>query len=222
MEASSSNIRSSTSQATQPRTNERGDLRTEVGLNSAAMEDTVMTSPDLLRSPSQYEGRAPGIRASSLPHTCSYNPDERMTQASFPVQLATAAYNAARPYTRLSVNDFLNRPSTSSTQATTRQKSTAAKASSGNDFDHPMVTPPHSSTTRSNNSFSSISSDSTLRPPFSVGEERYYRLNSLYHICMDATSTYIRGLLPPTRHKQNQLRRYPHSRLSPSPISSPP
>ncbi|PVH88219.1 hypothetical protein DL98DRAFT_365064, partial [Cadophora sp. DSE1049] len=54
----------------------------------------------------------------------------------------------------------------------------------------------------------SISSNSTLRPPFSIDEERYFRLNTLYHICMDATSTYINSLLPSTRHRHNQLPRH--------------
>ncbi|KAH9221504.1 hypothetical protein DL95DRAFT_381776 [Leptodontidium sp. 2 PMI_412] len=70
------------------------------------------------------------------------------------------------------------------------------------------MTPPSSSPASSEDSISSISSDSTLRPPFNITEQLSYLLNTLYHICMDATSTYINNLLPATRHRHNQLPRH--------------
>jgi len=194
MKSASSSFPSSRNQAAQPQTNGSAGFGASLGLSSPAMNDTEMTSPEHLES--QYEDQNLRARASSQTHMCSCNRRGWMTQTPSPIEHASAAYHAIRPYTRISVNGFLNHPETLGTQAQTWQNSTTANLSLGNDFDHPMVTPPNSSTTSSENSSSSISSDSDLRPPFSLNEECYFRLNTLYHICLDASSTYINSLLP--------------------------
>ncbi|KAF7877492.1 hypothetical protein EAF04_001169 [Stromatinia cepivora] len=45
----------------------------------------------------------------------------------------------------------------------------------------------------------SNASDSTIVPPISIPEQRYFLLNTLYQICLDATTTYIRALPNPSR-----------------------
>ena len=207
MESASSSFPSWRSQTPEPQTNDFAGFGTSPGLSSPAMNDAEIPSPDHLES--QYEGRDPMARASSQPHVGSCNQSGRIAPTQFRIEPGTAAYTAARPYTRLSVNDFLNHPPTSGTQAQTGHISTTANLSSGSNFDDPMVTPPNSSSTSSETSFSSISSDSNLRPPFGLSEERYFRLNILYHICLDASSEYINNLLPSARHRHNQL---PHHR----------
>ncbi|KAK0119147.1 hypothetical protein ONS95_008007 [Cadophora gregata] len=71
---------------------------------------------------------------------------ETSTRINFPNQLGTAAHSVARAYARILVNDFLNNPTTD-TQVQTGES--PAAASPGNDFDHPMVTPPKSTSARS-------------------------------------------------------------------------
>ncbi|KAH7364309.1 hypothetical protein BKA65DRAFT_490988 [Rhexocercosporidium sp. MPI-PUGE-AT-0058] len=187
----------------------------------ASMEDTEMTTPNPFQRPNQRNNQTPTTSASVQPHICSYNRDERMSASPSPIQVATAAYNKTRPYARLPVNDILNHSPPSGSQAQNGEASTptSPRIRTSNDADHPMMTPPTSSPARSKNSISSISSDSTLRPPLNATEEGCCLLNTLYHICMDATSAYIANLLPATRHRHNQLPRHRNhgSRYQPYP-----
>ncbi|APA06857.1 hypothetical protein sscle_02g016270 [Sclerotinia sclerotiorum 1980 UF-70] len=57
----------------------------------------------------------------------------------------------------------------------------------------------------------SNASDSTIVPPISIPEQRYFLLNTLYQICLDATTTYIRALPDPSRTGLRYERRRSYS-----------
>ncbi|KAJ8070191.1 hypothetical protein OCU04_000580 [Sclerotinia nivalis] len=57
----------------------------------------------------------------------------------------------------------------------------------------------------------SNASDSTIVPPISIPEQRYFLLNTLYQICLDATTTYIRALPNPSRTGLRYERRRSYS-----------
>ncbi|KAG4442283.1 hypothetical protein IFR05_002207 [Cadophora sp. M221] len=200
----------STNQAAQVQTSDFPTLGVNIGMRDAGMEDTEMAKPDFLRRTSQYDSQASLTRVNTKPHIFSCKRDERITQSPSLVQVATAAYNIARPYTRLPIIDVLNHSTQTGSLTHNGESSAAAKngTETNSDVDHTLMTPPKSSPARSRNSISSISSNSTVRPPFNVTERRSYLLNTLYHICMDATSTYITNLPPATRHRHNQLPRH--------------
>ncbi|KAL2065035.1 hypothetical protein VTL71DRAFT_4175 [Oculimacula yallundae] len=180
-----------------------------MGMRNAGLEDIDMTTPDLLQRPSHYDGDMSGDRATTpQPPICSCRRDE--TVSPRPLLPLEDPCILAHPYARWPVDDVLNHSPPPGTQAQTGAASTIPDAGRS-DTDHPMITPPSSSSAPSNKSTSpasSISSDSTQRPPYNATEQRCYILNTLYHICMDATKSYLNNLPFATRNRHNQLPRH--------------
>ncbi|CZS91288.1 uncharacterized protein RAG0_01987 [Rhynchosporium agropyri] len=203
-------IRHYTGQAAQRRTSSSAALGADIGMSSTGREDTDMTTPDPLQRPSQYDGiTVPDQVTNPLPHICFCNRNGVAIQNHSPIDIATEDHENTRPYHRLSVSDILNHSPLPGTQAQNGEASSAPNTgNSSDDTDHPMLTPPRSIPAHSEASRSSISSDRTQRPPFDTIEKRCYLLNTVYHICMDATSTYIINLRPATRNRHNQLPRH--------------
>ncbi|CAD6448237.1 35312e2f-e8c5-47d6-9ced-769f335de3aa [Sclerotinia trifoliorum] len=59
---------------------------------------------------------------------------------------------------------------------------------------HPTGNSPMPKSRFDNRMSISNASDSTIVPPISMPEQRYFLLNTLYQICLDATTTYIQAL----------------------------
>ncbi|TGO56396.1 hypothetical protein BCON_0078g00130 [Botryotinia convoluta] len=77
---------------------------------------------------------------------------------------------------------------------------------------HSMGTYTPSKSTLDNRMSISNASDSTIVAPVSIPEQRYFLLNTLYQICLDATTTYIRAL-PNSSHiglRYERTRSYSH------------
>ncbi|KAI6717110.1 hypothetical protein JHW43_000285 [Diplocarpon mali] len=200
-----------------------------LGLRSISSEtqDIEMTAPALSRRQSQFHGMQLGIAKTSNPQfeACSYTRDTTLIESYITNHVTDAAFNSSRPYARLPVSDLLNGPTGPSgwgghqheSQQAANQSSTINN-NSRNGFDFPM-TISRTSSTRS--VLSSISSDSTIRPPFNIAEERCFLLNTLYHTCLDATASYAASLLPTSRHRHNQLPRHRHNQARFHPYTPP-
>ncbi|KAF5878416.1 uncharacterized protein Bfra_000581 [Botrytis fragariae] len=77
---------------------------------------------------------------------------------------------------------------------------------------HSMGTYTPSKSTLDDRMSISNASDSTIVAPVSIPEQRYFLLNTLYQICLDATTTYIRAL-PSSSHislRYGRTRSYSH------------
>ncbi|PBP28218.1 hypothetical protein BUE80_DR000730 [Diplocarpon rosae] len=146
---------------------------------------------------------------------CSCTRDPTSIKSPLPTKVTDDAFKVSRPYARLPVHDLLNGPTSPpgwrdhqhEPQQNANQTSTTSN-NSREDSDYPMKIS-RTSSTRSVSS--SISSDSTTRPPFSVAKERFFLLKTLYHTCMDATASYAATLLPVSRHRHNKLPRHRHN-----------
>ncbi|PBP27147.1 hypothetical protein BUE80_DR001928 [Diplocarpon rosae] len=189
-----------------------------MGLGSIASDnqDIEMTTA-LSRRQSQIHGMQLGAAAASnsQARVCSCTRDSQLAKSPLPIQVTDAAFKVSRPYARLPVHDLLNGPTRppgwGDHQHEPLQSAKQTPTISNNsrkDSDH-LKTISRASSTRS--VLSSISSDSTIRPPFSLAEERFFLLNTLYHTCMDATASYAASLLPASRHRHNQLPRHRHN-----------
>lgn len=195
-----------------------------LGARDSTIEDTEMRTPGPSRRLSQHYDMQPSAapNSNSQPCVCSCSRDETMVESPLPIQLASAAFNVTRPCSRLPINDLLNRSPHSPTwrgiQNELQQsvvQPLAVNNGSSNNSDHQMTISASSST----RSVSSIGSNSTLQPPFNIAEERCFLLNTLYHICMGATASYIGTLLPASRHRHNQLPHHRHTQARYHPYS---
>lgn len=164
------------------------------------------------RRPSEMTGIQPTSAVESVDQICAC--DKKIgsgPNVSIPNLTREALDLAQRPYARVAIDGLLNSdrfqntfPSHFQAQNNTQSYQPSIPPAIPDFQMRDSTLSPTLSTTTTNPS-------STMRdrshPTFSAIEQRCFLLNTLYHICVDATAVYSRSLLP-ARHSRSRHRRY--------------
>jgi hypothetical protein len=116
------------------------------------------------------------------------------------INLGRAAYNVAGQFPRLPVHDLLNSASPNGNQYPNEVRTLGINNASAS------INERGQARTISSSSAMSISSASTLQPPFSIAEERVFLVGELYRTCRNASSDHRRLLPPINRHTHRRTR----------------
>jgi hypothetical protein len=144
-------------------------------------------------------------QANSPTHHCSCPDDSkrrRLSASASNLNLATNAFHAARQFPRLSVYDLLNHspvsPQTDNRGEIINRGSISPVHGQGNQKFKVLASPASSSSSSTRN----------IRPAFSIPEEPYTLFDTLYHTCLEASSFYIKSLVPCSRRHRHHMQEY--------------